>query len=85
MNDSQLHLEDALRVLVDSGPLPAAALASVLTLANRDAHILMLTAEAKRLVYTTAIGEWAITDRGRQTIGASTPNNQWAATRRRPR
>jgi len=85
MNDRQLHLEDALRVIDDSGPLTTGALASELAIANRDAHILMLTAEANRLVYTTAIGEWAITDRGRNTIGASAPNNQWRASPRRRR
>jgi hypothetical protein len=85
MDGRRLHLEEALRVIDDCGHLTTGALASELAIASRDAHILMLTAEANRLVYTTGIGEWAITDRGRNTIGASTPNNQWRASPRRRR
>ena len=33
-----------------------------------DVHVLMLSAQANRLVYKTAVGEWPITDRGTLTI-----------------
>jgi hypothetical protein len=73
MTRPQLALDDALRALDSNAALTTGAIAHRLNVTHSDAHILMLTAQANRLVYTTAAGQWAITERGRQTLQASTP------------
>ena len=62
------ELDDALHALGRAGALTRGALAQQLDITELDAHILMLTAETNRLVYKTAEGEWAITERGRRTL-----------------
>jgi hypothetical protein len=72
-------LNDALQALDSSGPLAISTLARQINVVEHDAHIVMLTAEVERLVYATAAGEWAITDRGRYTL-----QNFREATRPKP-
>lgn len=66
--ERQLSLDDALLTLEAGGALTTGAVARQLQIRDRDARILMLTAQANRLVYSTATGEWAITERGRRTL-----------------
>lgn len=61
-------LDDALHLLEHADALTRGALAQQLQITELDMHILMLTAETNRLVYKTAAGEWAITERGRRTL-----------------
>jgi len=58
-------LEEVLRALDNAGALTTGAIAQRLELTDLDVRILMRSAEANRLVYTTGSGEWAITERGR--------------------
>jgi len=68
MTERQPALNDALRALERSEPLTGGALAKQLHVGETDVHILMLSAQANRLVYRMTDGEWAITERGRRTL-----------------
>jgi hypothetical protein len=63
-----IELRKALAVMDRVGALTTGALARGFDVSDRDVQILMITAEADRLVYSTTPGTWAITDRGRQTL-----------------
>src|SRR5205085_2067172 len=68
MAERHLVLDRLLRALEGTDSLTAGALAQQLQLTERDIHVLMLTAQANRLVYKRAEGEWAITERGRRIL-----------------
>ena len=71
MTQPQLLLDQALHVLDRVGPLTTGALARQLSLSDHASYIMMLSAEANRLIYANTAGQWAITERGRQTLEAS--------------
>jgi hypothetical protein len=68
VTDSPLALADVLRTLAHSEATTSGALAKEFHVTELDVHVLMLTAQANRLVYRMAKGEWAITDNGRQVL-----------------
>ena len=77
MADRPLKLDDALRVLRDSGhALSSGAIAQAVHASDLDVHVLMLTAKANRLAYTTHAGEWALTERGRRGLQDVVPRPQ---------
>ena len=65
MTKDRFALEEVLRALDNAGALTTGAIAQRLGLTELDVRILMRSAEANRLVYSTRAGEWAITERGR--------------------
>lgn len=67
---STIQLRKALAVMDRVGALTTGALARGFDVSDRDVQILMITAEADRLVYSTTPGTWAITERGRQTLAS---------------
>lgn len=79
MTQRRQALDRALGELDRAPGLTCTALAQQLQLSELDVHIMMLSAQANRLVYKTAVGEWAITERGRHIIRRAD-----RATRRRP-
>lgn len=81
MSDQQLALNAALRALEPTEALSSGALAQQLQVTELDVHILMLSAEADRLVYKTADATWAITERGRRQLH---PGDRGARRRARP-
>lgn len=66
--ERHLALDRLLRVLESADSLTSGALAEQAQLGERDVHVLMLTAQANRLVYKRAEAEWTITERGRRTL-----------------
>jgi hypothetical protein len=62
MTERQLALNDALRALERTETLTCCALAQQCHVTKLDVQIPMLTAQANRLVYRIADGEWAITN-----------------------
>jgi uncharacterized protein (DUF488 family) len=68
MAERHLVLDRLLRALEGTDSLTAGALAQQLQLTERDVHVLMLTAQANRLVYKRAEAEWTITERGRRML-----------------
>jgi hypothetical protein len=81
MSDQQLALNAALRALERTDALTSGALAQELQLTKLDVHILMLSAQANRLVYKTADATWAITERGRRQLH---PGDRDARSHTRP-
>jgi hypothetical protein len=68
MTERQHAIDHTLAELERSAGLACGALAQRPQLTDLDVHILMLSAQANRLAYKTAAGEWAITERGRRTL-----------------
>jgi len=69
MSAHPLKLDDALRALHGCRhALTTGALARSLHASELDVHVLMLTARANRLVYSTPAGAWTLTNRGRQAL-----------------